>query len=682
MRDFLRAIIRGLATYYRQILLIIVSLLGLFLLLNIGYYFISSDPDTCISCHTMRPYYNLWAHSNHRDVACVACHPDRRHLLSNWTLDYVVTSRDWRPTTEVKDESCLNCHENQTLDTEAHFERDISFDHSVHLSKPMRGVELHCTTCHNHRVPGSYLQVDHSSCFLCHFKGTQPGQSQSGCQNCHGNPTESVDHQGFQFSHQSYVDIGLQCSECHLDVLKGDAAVPQEACFTCHVSRQESFGDFPLVHEVHVNGEHIDCFRCHGQIEHGKFGLISSLEVRCEVCHVKLHTPEKQLYFGAGGQGIPDEPAKMFLAQVSCDGCHSKGEAIGEVEFGALAMKTRRESCLKCHGPGYDLMLDDWIRLAPVMLSSLEPHLRQTESALRAAEARGRDVSTARVAVEEARYNYDFVKDGRLTHNPFYAIDLLKRSGDRLKAARPALGLSEQMDLGQLLGQSDGYCQSLCHSRIPRPDEVTYERMAFPHTMHTQDLEQPCTSCHEPDNHRLGVVERQSCKECHHGDYPIACVTCHWRQDDLYRGASHELGLEERPDVMAAAEVTCDGCHDHTKPLTLEGVGDRCADCHSRDYAAMLTQWSQELTQLQERLAVKLESVRATLESAQQNGRKTVDQAKALDEIERRAKILKEAGPLHNYDAATEIYSTLQKKLEEVEDRLQPAPEKQTASRK
>jgi hypothetical protein len=199
--------------------------------------------------------------------------------------------------------------------------------------------------------------------------------------------------------------------------------------------------------------------------------------------------------------------------------------------------------------------------------------------------------------------------------------------------------------------------------------------------MHTQDMELPCTNCHEPEKHRQVVIERASCRECHHVDYPIACAACHWRQDDLYRGDSHDLGLKDRPDVMAAAEVTCDGCHDVSKPFNLESVAARCAGCHSAGYDEMLKQWTEELTQAQSELAVKLESAQAALEEARRVGRSAEDEARAIEEIAHRAQVLQESGPLHNYDAATEILSTLARKLDEVNARLRPEASPPQASK-
>lgn len=674
MKELFFSIINGIRRYFRQLVVLIGVLAVIVLIINGVYYFLSDNPKTCLVCHYMEPYYKLWEVSNHRDVTCIACHPDRRILLRKYSLRYLTSTYTSRPRAEVHDEACLSCHEGQTLDQSAPFERNIIFNHKEHLEKPQRGIQLHCTSCHNHRTPGHYLEVDDFVCFICHFKGAAHGQSKTGCQSCHGNPKQDVEHQGFMFNHQAYIDIGVGCDQCHIDVVKGNADVPQEACFSCHISRLEKFGDFPLVHDVHVRQHNIGCFRCHGSLQHGDFQLISSLEIRCESCHIRLHIPEKQLYMGAGGMGIPDEPSRMFSAQVSCDGCHVAGERIGEVEFGAIALKTRRESCVACHGKGYDLMLDDWLRQSKKLLGEFEPHLKSAESLLRAAERRGKSVATEKAAVEEARFNFDFVKDGHTVHNIFYAVNLLKHSAERLIEVNRKLDPSgPPMKLGRLLGTPDGFCTAMCHTWIPAPAILTFEKMTFPHSVHAQDLDLHCTDCHSPDKHKQRVISRQDCKSCHHQDYPIGCANCHWKQDELYRGESATLDLKDMPDVMAEAEVDCEGCHDLTKPFSRQAVGERCQECHEEGYAEMFSDWAAELDAAQAALDSELVAANQLLEEVRKVGRRPWDETRAIEEIGKRAEYLKEAGALHNYAATSEEYATLRKKLLEVQQRLAPA---------
>src|SRR5581483_10435578 len=46
----------------------------LFAVSTVGFVQVSSQPWFCGSCHIMKPYYDSWTKSNHRQVACIQCH--------------------------------------------------------------------------------------------------------------------------------------------------------------------------------------------------------------------------------------------------------------------------------------------------------------------------------------------------------------------------------------------------------------------------------------------------------------------------------------------------------------------------------------------------------------------------------------------------------------------------------
>ena len=51
------------------ILVIVLGAVG-----TVGFVQISSQPGFCKSCHIMRPYYDSWTTSSHRNVPCIQCH--------------------------------------------------------------------------------------------------------------------------------------------------------------------------------------------------------------------------------------------------------------------------------------------------------------------------------------------------------------------------------------------------------------------------------------------------------------------------------------------------------------------------------------------------------------------------------------------------------------------------------
>jgi hypothetical protein len=154
------------------------------------------------------------------------------------------------------------------------FKRGIIFDHKPHFSEIKGGMKLHCTSCHYDIVQGSHMAVSEDVCFLCHFmKQGNNVFAVTGCPSCHGAPTKPLMVQGKLFEHKKYLDRGIKCRECHLEIAKGDGNVPADRCFFCHVDRGNRYNDIEFVHNNHVTRRNIDCHRCHTRISHGKIKM-------------------------------------------------------------------------------------------------------------------------------------------------------------------------------------------------------------------------------------------------------------------------------------------------------------------------------------------------------------------------------------------------------------------------
>jgi len=92
------------------------------------------------------------------------------------------------------------------------------------------------------------------------------------------------------------------------------------------------------------------------------------------------------------------------------------------------------------------------------------------------------------------------------------------------------------------------------------------------------------------------------------------------------------------PDSMAEA-VDCEGCHDLSKPTTIEAIDERCMDCHSDDedrYKGMLRSWKTEI----DAMLLEVGSVR---------------DGESVELL----RTLRKAGPLHNVEAARTIARAL-----------------------
>jgi hypothetical protein len=79
---------------------------------------VSSRPQFCGSCHVMKPYYESWKESSHKNIACVECHiapgvtaEIRKKYEALSMVAQYFTGLGTKPRAEVEDAACLKCHE-------------------------------------------------------------------------------------------------------------------------------------------------------------------------------------------------------------------------------------------------------------------------------------------------------------------------------------------------------------------------------------------------------------------------------------------------------------------------------------------------------------------------------------------------------------------------------------------
>ena len=434
IKDLFKKIYAGIKNFRHPILKLFGGVFVFLIVINVAYYFISAYSPGCVVCHYMKPYYEQSTHSKHKDVSCVTCHPGRRLLTAPYLLRYIAGSYNPRPRATVDDQVCLKCHETQNLKRNTAFEMHISFNHADHLGDLKRGKKLRCTSCHA-RGEQEHFIINKNVCFTCHFKGAERGHSATSCTVCHGIPRKLIQHSGFQFNHESYLKIGVDCSQCHIDVTKGNAEVEKKVCYKCHVERIEEFSNIDKIHGVHVTQNGVDCEECHNEIQHGKIKMISSLEANCENCHSLKHSPQREMYIGSEGRGVGSVPSRMFAAQVSCEGCHLDLNGDGKSD-----LSEKREACVKCHTKGYDQMLDKWITGINESMNSIAPSVIYAHQLVASSEASGKDMTAEKTYLEDAEANIRLVKEGKGVHNIDYAIKLLGNVADNIEGIASRLG--------------------------------------------------------------------------------------------------------------------------------------------------------------------------------------------------------------------------------------------------
>jgi hypothetical protein len=640
IKELFKKIFDGMRNFRHPILKLFGGVFAFIIVINVAYYFISAYSPGCVICHYMKPYYEQSSHSVHKDISCVTCHPGRRLLTAPYLLRYIAGSYNPRPRATVDDQVCLKCHEAQNLKRNTAFEMNISFNHADHLGDLKRGKKLRCTSCHA-RGEQEHFVINKNVCFTCHFKGAERGHSATSCTVCHGIPRKVIEHSGFQFNHESYLKIGVDCSQCHIDVTKGNAEVEKKVCYKCHVERMEEFANVDKIHDNHVTKNGVDCEECHNSIQHGKIKMISSLEANCENCHSLKHSLQREMYIGSEGRGVGSVPSRMFAAQVSCEGCHLDLNNDGKSD-----LSEKREACVKCHSKGYDLMLDKWISSIDESLNSIAPSVVYARHLVETAQNQGRDITAEKTYLEDAEANIKLVKEGKGVHNIDYAIKLLDNVSNNIEGIASRLGNANyKVNRGKLLTSDNEYCNlchtsitsvkveqfkgdkfphqvhqqflscTKCHSRAEHkkitvtkddcegchknfdkiPENIKFGSINFPHAVHSKKRNIECTVCHATTDFSKVVIRKNACTGCHHKDTELRknCSKCHPVQSGTYEG--NLAGGKFDADIMRSGGVKCEECHAPDKSVISKTKENVCVDCHDASYRNTQLEWIKEI---------------------------------------------------------------------------------------
>lgn len=572
---------------------------------------VSSTPTFCGTCHIMQPYYQSWKHSKHNRVACVECHISpgltseirKKYEAVSMVVKYLTNTYSTNPWAEVDDAACLRCHERRLLEGRVVF-HGVVFDHRPHLTEVRRGMHLRCTSCHSQIVQGSHITVTSSTCALCHFKGQPLNEGMGRCQKCHEIPERVVTTAGVTFDHGQVKRLDMDCRSCHAGVVRGEGNVPRERCLTCHnqASRLDEFGNRDLLHLKHVSEHKVDCMNCHLQIEHGRLpppgaglaaagaadtagepvGQVSATPLAahagataCEACHGSGHAPQQDLYSGIGGRGVPRMPGPMYLAGVTCEGCHNAAlmpVAASSELAGTHTIRASGVSCMSCHGPGYKKIFDAWQAGLAGRMEALRAQMNATNAAM--------GVSPPS-AWEDARHNFLLVEKGHGIHNIHFSYALLAKAHDQMNEARRSRGLASLAKPWTSVAAGSADCLT-CHQGIERQSGAFGSR-TFAHEPHVATAGLDCQTCHRPHAERApGEVVRygaEGCMPCHHRKTPAAAETCGKCHGDVttrtvtsFRGEfSHKAHLDQG--------LECATCHE-SGAVDPRPAKTACAQCH------------------------------------------------------------------------------------------------------
>ena len=566
---------------------------------SVAFIEYSAQPIFCTNCHLMQPYYDSWASSSHNDVACIKCHyapgikaeAMGKLQAANQVVKYVTGTYGRKPWAEIEDAACLRsgCHEQRKLEGVVSY-NGVRFDHTAHLGQLRLGKQLRCTSCHSQIVQGDHVTVTPTTCFLCHFKGQPDGEPISGCVSCHSSPPRVVSPAGYVVDHAQYVEDLVSCTNCHNNVTEGSGLVDEARCLNCH-NEPERIGEFEnitLLHRVHIADRNVECTQCHTPIEHRVVSLTPTFELDCASCHQGAHEAQQRLYAGTGGHGTENMPSSMYLAKVSCRGCH---ELMTEVRGHEQVQMAGEASCLSCHGIRFANVLPSWQQAMDSKVGQVNAVVTAARRVLGTAPVRRRAAADSLLGLAEE--NLEFVRLGKGAHNIVYADQLLRAALDMVREATGTGQLdfiAPDVDLGPPIRSN--VCLQ-CHLGIER-GEIQSRVAGFDHEAHVLRGDLTCAGCHTPMENHGGttVTSPSSCNACHHRQIsPMNCARCHngasAAPEETLELATGDFshGVHRDADVacstchvapaMSAADLQCQNCHDtHHRPEVA------CLSCH------------------------------------------------------------------------------------------------------
>jgi hypothetical protein len=122
-----------------------------------------------------------------------------------------------------------------------------------------------------------------------------------------------------------------------------------------------------------------------------------------------------------------------------------RGRESGRIYTTKYLERAMGESCVACHGEGYDETLKQWQSLlskakneASQRISNVQEILQKTERS----RAKSPEFKKAENLMNEARHNYNFVHLAKGAHNIEYAIKLLNAANHKTEQALAALDRS------------------------------------------------------------------------------------------------------------------------------------------------------------------------------------------------------------------------------------------------
>ncbi len=633
---------------------------------NIIFLSLSGSPRICSSCHIMKPYIDEWNTSVHKDVRCTTCHKLGFNYFTRVEFETLTGIYNPNPVTVVSDRVCTKCHSLSDISKPVFYENMLYFDHTKHVGKSVREMLLTCETCHPSATHGSKLtMVDQDACISCHFIGAPRGEAITGCPSCHGSPAKTVELHGMSFNHKSYLTKGMQCNQCHLDVINGKGEVPRDKCHQCHEDRSYKYSNPVFVHNTHVTKEHLTCDKCHARMNHGEIHMIQSLESDCTDCHKDRHNYQREMYMGIGAENTLSMPDAMFSTQVSCEGCHPDKLSLtsgNSLLPKAESLKQTARACVECHGKPYGKLMYNWIAVGNTMLNYVNTTINKAHIAINNSTAAPAIKMQAKKLLSTAVFDKKFVALAHPSHNIRYSQQILINSLNLADKASHLAGAETIANNKPLSLQSAGAsCAILCHNTLGMPKTIKFETLGvnFPHDFH-MNLGIDCAGCH-PTEHSMAMnIKVDTCANCHHQNKSTSnCILCHKSSAGLYHGNIPFPDIPHTPNVMSGS-VGCADCHNLIRHGTVyTDVKKQCTACHVPMYGNLLDKWNTSYTSKYEQTELLLKNFSIQLEGVDKNTQQYKKKKTLYDDASAKLRFIEKANGMHNIPITDKILDSV-----------------------
>jgi hypothetical protein len=344
---------------------------------------------------------------------------------------------------------------------------------------------------------------------------------------------------------------------------------------------------------------------------------------------------------------------------MNCQNCHVFHSYGDEYQSKGEINIAKPESCEPCHGSGFGRLLRIWKETSNEKLTVIRNLLAKTSSEIVNSATKPAVKREAEKNLENARHNYNLVKNGRPIHNIKYSDELLSASYRYIAEALKVV--DSDYDLPELVASSKvvpSECAN-CHTGIEERKVYIFE-LQFDHGRHVVSGGLNCKNCHSNQRrHGELIINKDDCMNCHH--QKPECGNCHRIQADLYSGQAGYINITE-PNIMFEAGLDCASCHVEGGKI-MRPTPAKCVECHEAGYDRMEMQWKMAVRSSIENLELLLKDISPAGLSA--SDRITMDKVK--DTLER----LKKDGSwgVHNEAEIISLLSGYENKIKEIINR-------------